>query len=74
MKPYVDIATLPKMCSSKIWTCPAYPLPSGGHHLDKDHQHLGPQLPKRVETEKNSPVLRLVPFFVKLPHESPQKI
>ena len=27
-----------------------------------------------VKTEKNSPVLRLVPFFVKLPHESPQKI
>ena len=41
MKPYVDIATLPKMCSSKIWTCPAYPLPSCGHHHDKDHQHLG---------------------------------
>ena len=38
---YVDIATLPKMCSSIIWTCPAYPLPSCGHHHDKDHRHLG---------------------------------
>ena len=33
------------------------------------------QSPKRVKTEKkNWPGLRLVPFFVKLPHESPQKI
>ena len=32
------------------------------------------QLPIRVKTEKNSPVLRLVPFFVKFSHESPQKI
>ena len=29
---------------------------------------------KGSKTKKNSPVLRLVPFFVKLPHESPQKI
>ena len=28
---------------------------------------------KGSKTKKNSPVLRLVPFFVKLPHESPQK-
>ena len=29
---------------------------------------------KGSKPKKNSPVLRLVPFFVKLPHESPQKI
>ena len=28
---------------------------------------------KGSKPKKNSPVLRLVPFFVKLPHESPQK-
>ena len=45
-------------------------------HLRKSNrsfQHICAQLPKRVKTEKNWPGLRLVPIFVKLPHESPQK-
>ena len=32
------------------------------------------QWPKRLKTQKNLPGLRLVPFFGKLPHESPKKI
>ena len=61
------LLTLPSIvhCTHPIGTLPISILPE----LDIIHSGLKGSKPK-----KNSPGLRLVPFFVKLPHESPQKI
>ena len=63
---------------SPVWeTFSTTDTPIGGfwHILRSDYSLpvTKPQWLIRLKTEKNWPVLRLVPFFVKLPHKSPQK-